>query len=190
MFQVVVLFENCPLKGKKIKIKIKSGHWKKILVLYSNVQNKRNKTTFHVLFRPSRLSFRGLVSVFRGRVQNVLLGWQIPKFSSDFQSLVLKKLLRTGALHPMPNLSGCKCTRCTRTNEAPDVCDDLLPSYPAFGPFRPSEAVMAVACKMKVMWRAVSTTFTFRQQRLAHRAFSLKLLRKERKKTKERLAKR
>merc|ERR1719189_1597156 len=28
-------------------------------------------------------------------------------------------LLRTGALHPLPNLSGCKCTRCTRTNEAP-----------------------------------------------------------------------
>ena len=62
---------------------------------------------------------RGLVRVFRGRVQNVLLGSQIPKFSSDFQSLVLKKLLRTGALHPLPNLSGCKCTRCTRTNEAP-----------------------------------------------------------------------
>ena len=72
-----------------------------------------------------------------------------------------------------------------------DVCDDLLPSYPAYGLVGLFEAVMAAAYEMKVMWRAVSTTFTFRQQRLAHRAFSLKLLRKERKKkTKERLAKR
>ena len=63
-----------------------------------------------------------------------------------------------------------------------DVCDDLLPSYPAYGLVGLFEAVMAAAYEMKVMWRAVSTTFTFRQQRLAHRAFSLKLLRKERKK--------
>ena len=40
------------------------------------------------------------------------------QYIDDF-FLKIMVVLRTGALHPLPDFSGCTCTRCTRSNAAP-----------------------------------------------------------------------
>ena len=57
--------------------------------------------------------------------------FHIPKLSlCPVQSFFFKiyclqynySVVRTGAAHPLSNFRGCRCTRRTRSNEAPDLC--------------------------------------------------------------------
>ena len=82
------------------------------------------KVFIYFLFKKLRGGSRALT----GRVHFWKNLWEMQnfchfysQFSLFWSFIVLKIALRTGALHPLLDFSGCKCTRCTRGGTAPAV---------------------------------------------------------------------